>query len=117
MPAVKIKRPKLLSIVCIIGFVWMVFVLPGMFSPAVKRIGDFVPMIYGLVLAFSFISLIGVWHMKRWGVEMYILVFFVKQSFFIITKQVTPGTYVGIVFSAWFIITFLMFYKRMDRNL
>lgn len=117
MAFVKIKRPVLLTITCIIGFVWMVFVLPGMFSPAIKRLGDFVPMIYGLILAFTFISLIGVWHMKRWGVEMYILVFFIKLSFFILTGQVSAGTYAGIFFSLLFITCFLIFYKRMDRNL
>ena len=117
MPIVKIKRPTIISVVCILGFIWMIFVLPGMFSPTVKKIGDFVPMVYGLVLAFSFISLIGIWHMKRWGVEMYILVFFIKLIFFVLTKQVIFSTYIGIVFSTWFIITFLIFYKRMDRNL
>jgi phosphatidylserine synthase len=117
MSIARTRRPKIVSAVCIVGFVWMIFVLPGMFSPSVKKLGDWMPAIYGLILAFNFISLIGAWHMKRWGAEMYILVFFLKLIFFILTKQVGFGTFVGIVFSTWFIIVFLIYYKRMDRNL
>jgi hypothetical protein len=95
----------------------MVLVLPGMFSPSVKRIGDFVPMIYGLILAFTFISLIGVWHMKKWGAEMYILFFFLKLSFLVVTGQFGPSSVLGIVFSLFFITVFFIYYKRMDRNL
>jgi len=111
------NRPKILSIICIIGFLWIVFTFPGMFSPATKKLGDWVPAVYGFIIALSFISYIGVWHMKRWGVELYIAIFCFKQIFFILTNQLNGSTFVGIVFSIWFIITFLFFYKRMSLNL
>jgi hypothetical protein len=117
MSFVKIKRPWPITLVCILGYIWMILVLPGMFSPDVKKIGDFVPMIYGLILAFSFISFIGVWHMKRWGVELYLLIFFIKTSFFLLTDQLNYSAYSGIFFSLIFIVIFSFYYKRMDRNL
>jgi hypothetical protein len=117
MSLARTKRPKLLSVICVIGFIWMILVLPGIFSPSVKRMGDFIPMIYGLIRAATFISLIGVWHMKKWGVELFTLVFFIRTSFFIATDQMTFGTYAGIVFSLLFILAFFIFYRRMDRNL
>lgn len=111
------KRPIILSVICIIGFLWIVFTFPGMFSPATKKLGDWVPAVYGLIIALSFISFIGVWNMKRWGVEMYIGVFFAKQVFFLLTNQMEISAVIGAVFSVWFIITFLFYYKRMSLNL
>lgn len=111
------KRPTIITIICIIGFLWIVFTFPGMFSPATKKLGDWVPAVYGFIIALSFISYIGVWHMKRWGVEMYIGVVCVKQIFFLFTDQMGFGAIVGIVFSLWFIITFLIYYRRMSLNL
>src|ERR1700741_1877263 len=108
------KRPKILSFICVLGFLWIVFTFPGMFSPDTKKMGDWVPAVYGFIIALSFISFIGVWNMKRWGVEMYIAVFFAKQVFFLFTDQIGISSIIGAVFSIWFIITFLFFYKRMS---
>jgi hypothetical protein len=77
-----------------------VFTFPGMFSPATKKLGDWVPAVYGFIIALSFISYIGVWHMKRWGVEMYIAVVCVKQIFFLFTDQMGIGAIVGSCFFA-----------------
>lgn len=111
------KRPKILTVICVLGFLWIVFTFPGMFSPATKKLGDWVPAVYGLLIALSFISFIGVWNLKRWGVEMYIAVFFAKLVFFLLTDQFKGDVFAGIAFSLWFIITFLWFYRRMQLNL
>jgi hypothetical protein len=108
------KRSKLLSAVCIIGYIWIVFSFPGVFSPAVKKLGDWYPALFGLIVAASFISYIGVWHMKRWGVQLFIISFFIKEFILIMVNDVS---YVGIFFSILFIIPMLLFYKRMDLNL
>jgi len=91
-----------------------VFTFPGIFSPSVKKLGDWYPALFGLIVAASFISYVGVWHMKRWGVELYIVTFFIKQ---VILYLIDDISYVGIVLSTFFIISFLVFYKRMDQNL
>ena len=75
------------------------------------------PAVYGLIVAATFISFIGVWHMKRWGAELYAISFFCKIIFFILTKSFELSSYAGIVFSVWFISTYLFFYKKMDINL
>ena len=108
------KRPVLLTIVCILGFTWIVFSFPGVFSPSVKKLGDWYPALFGLIVAASFISFIGVWHMKRWGVTLYTSIFFLKQLLLIAIDDVS---YAGIVFSLFFICSMLPFYKRMDVNL
>lgn len=111
------KRPKILTIICVLGFLWIVFTFPGMFSPFTKKLGDWVPAVYGLLIALSFIAFIGIWNIKRWGVELYIGVFIAKMVFFLLTDQFGGDVIMGIFFSLWFIITFLFFYKRMRLNL
>ena len=111
------KRPGILTLICVLGFIWITFTFPGVFSPSVKKMGDFIPAIYGLIIAGTFISFIGVWHMKRWGVESYITLFFIKMLFFLFTDQLNGRSFLGILFSLWFIVTFIVFYKRMDINL
>jgi hypothetical protein len=111
------KRPLILSIICVIGFLWVVVTFPGVFSPSVKKLGVFMPAIYGLIVAATFISFIGVWHLKRWGMELYAISFFCKMLFFILTKTFEITSIAGVVFSTWFIITYLFYYKKMDANL
>jgi hypothetical protein len=108
------KRPKLITFVCVLGFTWIVFSFPAVFSPSVKKLGDWYPALFGLIVAVSFISYIGVWHMKRWGVSLFIIAFFVKEIILVLINDVN---YIGIAFSSLFIIIMAFFYKRMDVNL
>lgn len=109
-----IKRPVLIRIICILGFIWIVFSFPSVFSPSVKKLGDWYPAIFGLIVASSFISYIGVWHMKRWGVQLFAITFFVKEALLFLVNDIS---YPGIVVSAFFLVSMLLFYKRMDLNL
>ncbi len=109
-----IKRPGLLKAVCILGFIWIVFSFPSVFSPAIKKMGDWYPAMFGLIVAASFISYIGLWHMKRWGVQLFLITFFIKETILIIVDDVS---YIGIAFSLLFMIPMLLYYKRMDLNL
>lgn len=109
-----LKRPRLISIICILGFIWIVFSFPSVFSPSIKKMGDWYPALFGLIVASSFISYIGVWHMKRWGVQLFIITFFMKEILLILLEDFS---YVGIAFSLFFLISMLFFYRRMDLNL
>lgn len=108
------KRPVLLTVVCVLGFIWIVFSFPGVFSPSVKKMGDWFPALYGFFVAANFMSFIGLWHMKRWGVVLFVINFFAKEMVFILVDDVS---YVGIVFSLFFIVSMMLHYKKMDINL
>ncbi|MES2394672.1 MAG: hypothetical protein V4549_01635, partial [Bacteroidota bacterium] len=95
------KRPKLITFVCVLGFTWIVFSFPAVFSPSVKKLGDWYPALFGLIVAVSFISYIGVWHMKRWGVSLFVVSFFIKEMILILINDIN---YIGIVFSSLFIL-------------
>ncbi len=114
MQTSNIKRPTLITLVCVLGFSWIVFSFPSVFSPSVKKLGDWYPALFGLLVAASFIAYIGVWHMKRWGVQLYLITFFIKELCLILINDLS---YTGIVFSLFFITTFLFYFKRMDVNL
>jgi hypothetical protein len=113
----KIKRPVIISILCIIGYIWIVFSFLGAFAPEIKRTGAFMPALLGTIVAFQFISFIGIWHMKKWGVEMFIISFFAKVTFFFWLDKLGVGLYIGMALSVFMLIPYLLLYKKMDRNL
>lgn len=112
-----IQRPKIVSIICIIGFISVIFTFPSVFSPSVKKIGDFVPALYGFIVACNFMAFIGLWHMKQWGVQLYLFIFFVKTLFLISINDLGPGTISGIVSAIIFSAILIRFYPKMDVNL
>ena len=111
------KRPLAITIICIIGYLSVVFTFPQVFSPGVKRLGLFVPALFGIIVAGQFIACVGLWHFKRWGAELYITAFFLKALFHLLTE--TAG--VGLILSGMLNLVFLFFllrhYPRMDANL
>jgi hypothetical protein len=111
------ERPKIITAICIIGFISVILTFPAVFSPSVKRLGDFVPALYGFIVACSFISYIGLWHMKQWGVLVFLFIFFVKTLFLILINDVGGGTIAGIIFSVICTFVLLRFYRKMDLNL
>jgi hypothetical protein len=102
MESTIIKRPKLLTFVCVLGFTWIVFSFPAIFSPSIKKLGDWYPALFGLLVSSHFISFIGVWHMKRWGVSMFTITFFIKEILLILINDIS---YIGISLSVFFIIS------------
>lgn len=114
MAATLNKRPKLITVVCIIGFIWIVISFPGAFAPSVKKLGDFYPALFGLFVALNFIAFIGVWHMKKWGVNLFALTFFAKEIVLILLDDFN---YIGIAVFLFFLISMMFHYNKMDKNL
>lgn len=116
MVGIKVKRPVIVSIVCIIGWILVVFSFIYAFSPNVKKIGEFYPAIYSFVVCLQFISFVGIWYMKKWGPNLFVVSFFLKNILLVCMGTFTAG---DIVFLAdiIFIIILLFYYKRMDINL
>ena len=109
-----IKRPLILTIICVVGILWSIGNFVFVFSPFIKKISDWAPAIYGMIVAMMFISFIGIWQMKRWGVMISIAAFFSKIIFSIFVEDIS---YVGIGLSVVFTVFFLIFYRRMDSEL
>lgn len=110
------KRPIIISILCIIGWIMVVFNFIDAFSPAAKKIGQFYPALYSLAMCLQFIAFVGIWYMKRWGVELFIASFFAKIILFVFMGTISY-TSLTFLLSVIFIIILFFYYRKMDLNL
>lgn len=111
------KRPRIISIICILGYLSVLFTFPQVFSPPIKKLGVFMPAIYGILVASHFIGCVGIWYFKQWGVQLYLLSFFAKTLFYLTTYQTGFSFYVGTFISLVFIVILLKYYPKMNPNL
>jgi hypothetical protein len=123
MVGIKVKRPVIVSIMCITGLIMVVFSFIYAFSPTVKKIGEFYPALYSLVICLEFIACIGIWYMKKWGVHLFIIALSGKETLLLLMNDFN-NTGAGFMFSMLFLvlsitilIVMLFYYKRMDINL
>jgi uncharacterized membrane protein (DUF2068 family) len=94
-----------------------VFTFPQVFSPQIKKLGVFIPAIYGILVAANFIACVGLWYFKQWGVQLYVISVFAKLLFYILSNQLGFGFYLNLAMSFIFIIILLRFYPKMNQNL
>ncbi len=113
----QVIRPKSISVVAIIAIILVLLAFPMLFMPSIKRMGDFIPMILGIIITLQFVSLIGIWHMKQWGVQLFIIMFCVRVITFMFLDMYTFRFYFNIFYSLIFIVFFLIHYRKMDTNL
>ena len=111
------KRPKIISIVCVIGFILSAGQIITISAPSIRDVALWYPVLYGAIISMRFISLVGVWHMKKWGAEFFTYVALAK-----IITQVLVNDFNGVAkadafFSLVLSILFMSYYKRMGRNL
>lgn len=111
------KRPKIISAICIIGYLTVVFTFPQVFSPSIKKLGVLMPALYGVLVACNFISCVGIWYYKQWGVQLYAITFFAKTLFFILLQQYSFSFYFSSALSFFFLLILLRFYPKMNQNL
>ena len=113
----QVARPKTISVITVIAIVLILLAFPMLFMPSIKRMGDFIPMILGIIITLQFVSLIGIWHMKQWGVQLFIIMFCTRVITFIFLDLYGFRFFFSIFYSLLFIIFFLIHYRKMDRNL
>src|ERR1022692_3311738 len=104
MSVAKIKRPIPISIICIIGWFMVILSFVYAFSPAVKKTGEFFPALYSLVVCLQFISLVGIWYMKKWGANLFVASFSGK---YILLLLMNDFSFASISFIISFILVLL----------
>jgi uncharacterized membrane protein (DUF2068 family) len=112
-----LKRPTIISIICVIGYLSVVFTFPQIFSPAIKKLGVFVPAIFGILVAIHFIACVGIWYFKKWGVQLFLISFFCKILFYLFIHDVGISFYINTTLSLAMIVVLLRFYPKMNANL
>lgn len=111
------KRPKSISVMCVLGYLSIVFTFPQVFSPEVKKLGVLMPALFGLLVAANFIAYVGIWYFKKWGLHLFLYSYFVKTLISILINNTGVVFYIGQIFSIFFLIVLLRYYPRMDNNL
>ena len=114
------KRPVIISIFSVLGWIMVILNFLIAFSPSIKKIGELYPAGYSLIMCFQFIAFVGIWYMKRWGLELFIASFFAKDILSVLMGDFSnPGGMFlfSFVLSVIIIVILLFFYKRMDVNL
>ncbi len=116
MAYVTVQRPKIISIISVLGFILVVGGLGTVFSPEIRKLGDFYPALFGLLVSLRFIAYVGIWHMKRWGVELFMitLVAQIIQAVVMDSYVINP---VGLGEHLIALTIMIVYYRKMDRNL
>ena len=109
-----LKRPTILTVICVISFAAAVIGFPTIFSPFIKKKGDFFPAFTGILISLEFISVVGVWYMKKWGLGIYIITTLLNQSLII---YIDNWSAMKLILPFLFIVTASFFYRKMDSNL
>ena len=70
------KRPLLISILCIVAYIFVLLIIAGFFMPEtrasiVAKYGLSYVVINGLIAAVGYAGLAGYWAMRRWGIYVY----------------------------------------------
>jgi uncharacterized membrane protein (DUF2068 family) len=111
------QRPKIITFICIIGFVTVVFSFPQVFSPIIKKLGMLAPALYGSIIALQFISYVGLWHLKQWGARMFIISAFSRIYFnLIFFHSFGFGFYLFLLVLIFSTVFILRYYKQMNPN-
>jgi hypothetical protein len=111
------KRPIVISILAVVGFVFSAGQIITISAPGIRDVAGWYPIVYGSIIALRFISLVGVWHMKKWGAELFAYITVTKIITQVLVGDFGMGAGFDAFFSVIFAIVFICFYKRMGRDL
>ncbi|MFH1524744.1 MAG: hypothetical protein ABIF04_07240 [Chloroflexota bacterium] len=75
----KKKRPVVISVICILGFIGAAITIPTIFSSTARSIGAWYPPYLAFSAAIGLVCMIGLWKMKKWSVILYTAIAAVNQ--------------------------------------
>ena len=96
-------RPIAITIVCLLGFLGTLVIVPLIFSAQARSIGAWFPAALAFSAIASFVSMVGLWQMRRWSVYLYAgatvigEVFAVLAGTFNILSVIVPGIAIAVM--------------------
>lgn len=84
------KRPALVTILCIIGFISAVFSLPLTLSKYANDVGPWYPPFLASAALIGVVVFIGFWRMRLWTLYVYFVMFLINQAVLIATHIWSP---------------------------
>jgi hypothetical protein len=110
----KIHRPTAITLICLMGFGVSVIGFPGIFSPFVKKKGDWFPALSGMITALEFIAVVGTWYMKKWGGYLYLMSALAAQIVALLIDNWSP---IKAIIPAVYLCVYTYHSRKMDANL
>ena len=69
--AEKVKRSTSITIICIIGLIGAIYIVPLVFSPKAQQVGSWYPTYLGFSIVIGLVCIAGLWMMKKWAAYTY----------------------------------------------
>jgi len=99
------KRPKRITIICILGFIGFLLFVPLLFSSIPASIHKWYPLLLSIASIVSLVCMIGIWMMKKWGIITYTIFCIINQIILILLSLwrlealLIPGIFIVIIFT------------------
>jgi hypothetical protein len=99
------SRPVIITALCVVMFVGVVFSVAIIFSQSARDIGAWYPPLLAFSAVVGFVCMIGLWKMRKWAVYAYTAFFVVNQGVLLatglwnISALAIPGIFILIMFS------------------
>ncbi|MAE85334.1 MAG: hypothetical protein CMB80_21550 [Flammeovirgaceae bacterium] len=87
---IQAKRPPVITIICIMGFVGVALSIPMIFSEIASQIGAWFAPYAGVVAAINLVCMIGLWKSKKWSFNLYVRLVLVNQVVLLVKDQWHP---------------------------
>ncbi len=76
---IKLQKPLVIMAICLIGFINATQLVFMVISPVSRQLGAFYPYYFALSALMSFISIVGLWYLKRWAALIYSIILISNQ--------------------------------------
>ncbi|MGB5159151.1 hypothetical protein [Desulfobacterium sp. N47] len=91
----KAKRPASITIICIIGFIGAIYIVPLVFSSKAQQVGSWYPPYLVFSIIIGLVCIAGLWIMKKWAAYTY--------TAFLVLNQI-----VLLAIGAWSVVALLI---------
>jgi uncharacterized membrane protein len=109
-PATQQQRPPVITLLCILGFIGVLFMIPKVFSKVAQDVGSWYPPYLVFVGAIGLVCNIGFWKMKKWGFYGYVAFVILNQIIMFSTGTWLP---MALIAPAIIIAILALYFKRM----
>ncbi len=76
---IKLNHPPVIIAICFIGLINAMQLTFMIFTPVSKQFGSLYPFYFSMASILSFISIAGLWWLKKWAAYLYALVLLLNQ--------------------------------------
>lgn len=105
------KRPVLITVICIIMVISVVFVIPMIFSDMARSIGAWYPPCLAISAVIGLVCMIGLWMMKKWSIILYTAFVVVNQ---LVMLAMGAWNVLALLIPAIVIVVGLSQFSKMD---